>query len=194
LVHCAFQGFQAIDVPFSLTIAPLLGQSVCDGVEISPHRSGETVHCVDSGLVRVLEPDAELLNVPALKYAPESHRDDQARGRDQPVVRAENRRSRPAGTADVMVFLWGIFVSVKKNGKIHQFSFMTFSRAFSGLLRQRIGKSCDKNPAASMNLGKGHHPQAFDRKFFTQGALPFSSREDCPRGRGMRPLSPVRSS
>jgi Family of unknown function (DUF6119) len=50
-----------------LAVAPPLGQRVCDGVEISPHRSDEALHGVDSRLLRVIEPDAEFLNVFASK-------------------------------------------------------------------------------------------------------------------------------
>jgi hypothetical protein len=35
-------------VPFGLAIAPAFGQRVCDGVEISPHRSSEALHGVES--------------------------------------------------------------------------------------------------------------------------------------------------
>jgi len=72
-VHRALEGLQSIDVPFGLAIAPAFGQRVCDGVEISPHCSSEALHCVDAGLLRVIEPDAEFLNVLASENAPESH-------------------------------------------------------------------------------------------------------------------------
>jgi hypothetical protein len=35
-VHRALEGFQSIDRPFGLAVAPALGQRVCHGVEISP--------------------------------------------------------------------------------------------------------------------------------------------------------------
>jgi hypothetical protein len=62
-------------MPFALAIAPAFGQGVCDGVEISPHRSSEALHGVDAGLLRVIEPDAEFLNVLASENASESHRE-----------------------------------------------------------------------------------------------------------------------
>jgi hypothetical protein len=60
-------------MPFGLAIAPALGQRVCDGVEISTHRSSEALRCVDAGLLRVIEPGAEFLNVLASENASESH-------------------------------------------------------------------------------------------------------------------------
>jgi hypothetical protein len=60
-VHGALQGLQTIDLPLGLAVAPTLCQRVCDGVDISPHRSGEALHCVNSRLLRVIEPDAEFL-------------------------------------------------------------------------------------------------------------------------------------
>jgi hypothetical protein len=61
-------------VPFGLAIAPAFGQRVCDGVEISPHRWSEALHCVDVGLLRVIKPDPEFLNVFASENASESQR------------------------------------------------------------------------------------------------------------------------
>jgi hypothetical protein len=70
-VHDAFVGLQTIDLPLGLAVAPILYQRVYDGIEISPHRSSEALHCVDAGLLRVIEPDAEFLNVFASENAPE---------------------------------------------------------------------------------------------------------------------------
>jgi hypothetical protein len=72
-VHAALEGLQTIDLPLGLAVAPTLYQRVCNGVEISPHRSSEALHCVDAGLLRVIEPDVEFLNVFASKNPTESH-------------------------------------------------------------------------------------------------------------------------
>jgi hypothetical protein len=56
-----------------MAVAPLLDQSICYGVEISAHCSGKTLHCVDSGLWDIDEPETEFLDVPASKYASEPH-------------------------------------------------------------------------------------------------------------------------
>ena len=45
-VYRALEGFQSIDMPFGLAVAPALSQRICDGVEISPQSSGEALHCV----------------------------------------------------------------------------------------------------------------------------------------------------
>src|ERR1700677_4811942 len=72
-VHRALEGLQTIDLPLSLAVAPPLGQRVCDGVDISPHRSNEALHGVESRLLRVIEPGAKFLNVFASENTPESH-------------------------------------------------------------------------------------------------------------------------
>jgi hypothetical protein len=48
---------------FGLAITPQLGHGVFDGVEISPQRASETVHCVNSGLLGVIKPKIELLGI-----------------------------------------------------------------------------------------------------------------------------------
>src|SRR5271166_5598091 len=70
-VHRALEGFQSIDLPFGLAIAPALSQRVSDGVDISPHRASEAVDRVNPGVLRVVEPDIEFLNVFASKNASE---------------------------------------------------------------------------------------------------------------------------
>src|ERR1700730_15260293 len=62
-VHRTLEGFQSIDLPFGLAVTPELGHRVFDGVEISPQRASEAVNCVNSGLLRVIEPEVELLDV-----------------------------------------------------------------------------------------------------------------------------------
>jgi len=60
-------------LPFGLTVAPILCQHVPDGVDISPDRARESVDCVNPGLLSVVEPDVEFLDVFASKNASESH-------------------------------------------------------------------------------------------------------------------------
>src|SRR5271166_1792401 len=72
-VHRALVGFQSIDLPFGLAVAPALGQRVSDSVDVSPNRAREALHCVNSRLLRIIEPDVEFLNVFASKNASESH-------------------------------------------------------------------------------------------------------------------------
>jgi len=72
-VHRAVEGFQSFDLPFVLTVAPAFGQRVSDGVNISPDRASETVDRVNPGLLSVVEPDVEVLDVFASKNASETH-------------------------------------------------------------------------------------------------------------------------
>ncbi len=72
-VHCSLEGFQAIDLPFGLAIAPALRQRIPDGIDIVRQSADELLHCVNTGLVCVIKPDGEPPNVSASKNASEPH-------------------------------------------------------------------------------------------------------------------------
>ena len=52
-----------IDLSLSLVIALEFDQGVFEGVDIWPQWASEAVNCVNPGLLRVIEPDVEFLNV-----------------------------------------------------------------------------------------------------------------------------------
>ena len=58
-VHRALEGFQTIDLPFGLAVAPTFGQRVPDRVNILPQRSNEALHRVEAGSMGLFEPRVE---------------------------------------------------------------------------------------------------------------------------------------
>ena len=58
-VHRALEGFQTIDLPFGLAVAPTFGQRVPDCVNILPQRSNEALHRVEAGSMGLFEPRVE---------------------------------------------------------------------------------------------------------------------------------------
>jgi hypothetical protein len=72
-VHSSLEGFQSVDLPLGLAVAPALGQRVPDGVDISPQCADEAPHSVDARALGVIQPDVEPLSVFAPKNASESH-------------------------------------------------------------------------------------------------------------------------
>ena len=58
-VHRALEGFQTIDLPFGLAVAPTFGQRVPDRVNILPQRSNEALHRVEAGSMGIFEPRVE---------------------------------------------------------------------------------------------------------------------------------------
>src|SRR5580698_2997231 len=59
-VHRALEGFQTIDLPFGLAVAPTFGQRVPDRVNILPQRSNEALHRVEAGSMGIFEPRVQL--------------------------------------------------------------------------------------------------------------------------------------
>ena len=66
-VHRALEGFQTIDLPFGLAVAPTFGQRVPDRVNILPQRSNEALHRVEAGSMGVFKPCVEFHVAFALK-------------------------------------------------------------------------------------------------------------------------------
>ena len=58
-VHRALEGFQTIDLPFGLAVAPTFGQRVPDRVNILPQRSNEALHRVEAGSMGIFQPRVE---------------------------------------------------------------------------------------------------------------------------------------
>ena len=72
-IHSPFEGFEAVDLSFRLTITPWLFDRVSYGVNIPAQCAGEALHCIEARLLCVLQPDSKLAAVLASQNAAEPH-------------------------------------------------------------------------------------------------------------------------
>ena len=72
-IHSPFEGFEAVDLSFRLTITPWLFDRVSYGVNIPAQCAGEALHCIEARLLCVLQPDSKLAAVFASQNAAEPH-------------------------------------------------------------------------------------------------------------------------
>jgi hypothetical protein len=72
-IHRAVDRFQAVDLTFSLTIAPGQVDGVADGVDITAKNASKTGQGGESGMNGIIDPFFEFRRISATKYAAKPH-------------------------------------------------------------------------------------------------------------------------
>src|SRR5260370_33364802 len=72
-IHFSLENFESVDLALGLAVAPALCHRVPYRADILPQCSDEALHCVQTGLLGVVEPGVEFIGAFASKNAAEAH-------------------------------------------------------------------------------------------------------------------------